>query len=79
MNMYATNDLSRAAFLMVRGHELAEIVRSHGRYCTFIFSPDAAQDAASYDRGASVPARMYAQAARKLTAMAHQARKESSL
>ena len=74
--MYATNDLSRAAFLMTRGHELAEIVKSNGRYCTFIFSSDATQDAASYDRGVSVPARIYAQTAHKLTAMAQQARKE---
>ena len=76
--MYATNDLSRAAFLMVRGHELAEIEMSDGRYCRFIFHPDAAQDAASYDRGGSCHT-IYAQTARKLTAMAHKARKERSL
>jgi hypothetical protein len=76
--MYATNDLSRAAFLMVRGHELTKIVPSNGRYCTFFFNQDAAHDAESYDRGASVPARIYAQTAHKLTAMAQQARKESS-
>jgi hypothetical protein len=74
MGMYATNDLTRAAFLMVRGHELAEITLSDGRYCVFVFKPDARQDAEAYDRGASVPARIYAQTARKLTAMARKAR-----
>jgi hypothetical protein len=39
--MYATNDLSRAAFLMTRGYELAGIEMSNGRYCTFFFSQDA--------------------------------------
>lgn len=70
---FATNDLNKAAFLIAKGHELRAIEPS-GKYSTFVFDSQAQPDADAYDRGATIPARIFAQTLRQLKAMVHQHR-----
>ena len=73
--MYSTNDLSLAAFLMIKGHEVN--ISANGTYCTFSFPISAESDAMAYLHGASAPARIYAQTLRQLKAMAISAKAQN--
>jgi hypothetical protein len=64
---FRTTDLGRAAFLVVKGHQLRAVV-GRGRR-SFVFAYSAAEDAASYYLGAVIPARAFASAIRDLKAL----------
>ena len=68
---YRTTDLSLAAFLMARGHQLTAVDRlSDGRRGLFVFATGA-EDAEKYFLNESVGARDFASALRQLKAAIH--------
>ena len=62
-----TNDLSKAAYLMLRGHRITIVANAGiGPLYRFIFDPAAEKDAQEYDSGAQVSAPIYADSLAKL-------------
>jgi hypothetical protein len=67
--MYMTTDVGKAAYLQLRGHQVAITVSDNGSW-TFGFDPSARSDVIAYDQGAVVPAKIFAQGIRQLKAAA---------
>jgi hypothetical protein len=63
--MYRTTDVGKAAYLQLRGHQLAITINDNGSW-TFVFDPSARSDVITYDQGAVVPAKIFAQSIRQL-------------
>jgi hypothetical protein len=65
--MFSTSDLGQAAFLMTLGFALLRVRQGNrGDRKEFCFEPEAAEKAAGYFGGASVPARAFNHALRDL-------------
>jgi hypothetical protein len=74
---YRTAELELASFLKSRGHKLLSAKMS-GRFVTFEFTSDAAQDVDSYFGGAETSARELFEAHRSLRALIQQVREHAS-
>ena|SRR5580700_129450 len=74
---YRTAELELASFLKSRGHKLLA-AKMVGRFVTFEFTADAAQDVDSYFGGAETSARELFEAHRSLRALIQQVREHSS-
>ena len=62
-----TNDMSKAAYLMLRGHRITIVANAGiGPLYRFVFDPAAEKDAGEYDSGIPVSAPMYADALARL-------------
>jgi hypothetical protein len=67
---YRTSDLGTASFLMSHGCAIQQIEGIAGR-SVFVFAPDAAALAESYDRGAVISARSFYAALKDLKRLVH--------
>jgi hypothetical protein len=74
---YKTAELELASFLKSRGHRLLA-VKMTGRFVTFEFESDAADDVDSYFGGSETSARELFEAHRSLRALIQQVREHSS-
>jgi len=74
---YRTAELELASFLKSRGHKLLA-AKMTGRFVTFEFTSDAAEDVSNYFGGAETSARELFQAHRSLRALIQQVREHSS-
>jgi hypothetical protein len=74
---YRTAELELAAFLKSRGHKLLD-AKMAGRFVTFEFTPEAAEDVSNYFGGAETSARELFEAHRSLRALIQQVREHSS-
>jgi hypothetical protein len=74
---YKTAELELASFLKSRGHRLLA-VKMTGRFVTFEFESNAADDVDSYFGGAETSARELFEAHRSLRALIQQVREHSS-
>jgi hypothetical protein len=74
---YKTAELELASFLKSRGHRLLS-AKMTGRFVTFEFEPEAADDVGNYFTGAESSARELFEAHRSLRALIQQVREHSS-
>ncbi len=74
---YKTAELELASFLKSRGHRLLS-AKMAGRFVTFEFESEAAEDVDSYFSGAETSARELFEAHRSLRALIQQVREHSS-
>jgi hypothetical protein len=74
---YRTTELELASFLKSRGHRLLA-AKMAGRFVSFEFESDAAEDVSAYFSGAETSARELVEAHRSLRALIQQVREHST-